>query len=253
MAAAAPGLQERDTAAVWLGLLVSGTGLCPLHPNMSVPTLPRARGHPWVGTEHTPRSGSWKRASTALAPRSGCGAVFTSMLRAVPASSRVSLFRAWTHKGAKAQLKTTLENQTTFNPPSVIMQETTQGPSDTPDAGAAWDRVSRPSHGPYAPFPRPPPAAAPGGSAGLRSSPPCSTPGGPCPSAAPGRAGGSPGGAGRTGAAGTAISIPQLSKSSDSPFETEPCASSLLHIASSARLGLQHVPVLAGTDPFPLL
>lgn len=182
----------------------------PSHPNMSVPTLPSARGHSWLVMEHAPRSGSWKRASTALAPRSGCGAVFTSMLRAVPASSRVSLFRAWNHKGAKAQLKMTLENQTPFNPPSVIMQETTQGPSGTPDAGAAWDRMPRSSLGPYAPFPRPPPAAAPGGSAGLRSSPPCSTLGGPHPSAVPGRAGGTPGGAEGTGTSGMAVSIPLL-------------------------------------------
>lgn len=37
----------------------------------------------------------------ALAPCWGWGAVFTSMLRAVPASSLVSLFGAWTRRGGK--------------------------------------------------------------------------------------------------------------------------------------------------------
>ena len=102
MAAWAPGPQEQDTAAEsGLDCLRAALASVPSHPNMPVADVPFARGPPWLGMEHAPWSGSWKRASTALAPRSGWGAVFTSMLRAVPASSLVSLFRAWTHRGDK--------------------------------------------------------------------------------------------------------------------------------------------------------
>lgn len=68
--------------------------------------------------EHAPWLGSWNRFSTALAPNWGCRAVFTNMLRAVPASSLVSLFRTWTHREAKAQLKTPFKPQLHLTAPA---------------------------------------------------------------------------------------------------------------------------------------
>lgn len=102
MAAGAPGPQAKDTAAesgvdCWRVAPAS----VPSHANTPVANVPFARGQPWLRMEYAPRSESWKRASMALAPCWGWGAVFTSMLRAVPASSLVSLFGAWTHRGGK--------------------------------------------------------------------------------------------------------------------------------------------------------
>lgn len=90
----------------------------PLSPHTQTRLPPFARGPPQLRMEHTPRLGSWNRVSTALAPCWGWGAVFTNMLRAVPASSLVSLFRAWTHREAKAQLKTPFKPQPHLTAPA---------------------------------------------------------------------------------------------------------------------------------------